>query len=268
SARQAYRSPGERHLKAVKLGGESAATPHLMRWVSLHPTNIAQKVQIIVEHYRTNVRHLLDGHAKAMVVTSSREHAIRYKDAIDAYIKKSGYTDVATLVAFSGTMTAEQVPGVTFAGVEPPYSETNLNKGLRGRTIPTALGSNYFQLLIVANKYQTGFDQPLLCAMYVDKRLDGVSAVQTLSRLNRTYAVGGKDTTYILGSGGRHRARRGRSHPHTGPREHAQAVPGITGSVGCRHRRCVAEPGDQQSAGRAPLRTRGAPRTARAVAGV
>ena len=169
-----------------------------MRWVSLHPTNIAQKVQIIVEHYRTNVRHLLDGHAKAMVVTSSREHAIRYKDAIDAYIKKSGYTDVATLVAFSGTMTAEQVPGVTFAGVEPPYSEINLNKGLRGRTIPTALGSDDFQVLIVANKYQTGFDQPLLCAMYVDKRLDGVSAVQTLSRLNRTYPSAGKDTTYVV----------------------------------------------------------------------
>ncbi|MCD9153114.1 type I restriction endonuclease subunit R [Aeromicrobium duanguangcaii] len=197
-AQQVKKSAGERHLKAVKLVDESEATTHLMRWVSLHPTNIAQKVQIIVEHYRTNVRHLLDGHAKAMVVTSSREHAIRYKDAIDAYIKKSGYTDVATLVAFSGTMTAEQVPGVLFAGVEPPYSETNLNKGLRGRTIPTALGSNDFQVLIVANKYQTGFDQPLLCTMYVDKRLDGVSAVQTLSRLNRTYPSAGKDTTYVV----------------------------------------------------------------------
>lgn len=188
----------ERHLSAVKLVDESEATKHLMRWVSLHPTNIAQKVKIIVEHYRTNVRHLLDGHAKAMVVTGSREHAVRYKEAIDAYIAKSGYTDVATLVAFSGTMTAEQVSGVGFAGVEPPYSEANLNKGLRGRTIPKAFASDEFQILIVANKYQTGFDQPLLCAMYVDKKLDGVTAVQTLSRLNRTYAKGGKDTTYVL----------------------------------------------------------------------
>lgn len=194
----AERATKDRHLSAVNLVDESEATKHLMKWVSLHPTNIAQKVQIIVEHYRTNVRNLLDGHAKAMVVTGSREHAIRYKDAIDAYIAKAGYADVATLVAFSGTMTSEQVPGVVFAGVEPPYSESNLNKGLRGRTIPRAFASDEFQVLIVANKYQTGFDQPLLCAMYVDKRLDGVTAVQTLSRLNRTYAKGGKDTTYVL----------------------------------------------------------------------
>lgn len=186
------------HLSAVTLVDESDATKHLMRWVSLHPTNIAQKVQIIVEHFRTNVGHLLDGHAKAMVVTSSREHAVRYKEAIDAYISKSGYTDIATLVAFSGTMTDEQVPGVAFAGVQPPYSESNLNKGLRGRTIPNALASDEFQVLIVANKFQTGFDQPLLCAMYVDKRLDGVTAVQTLSRLNRTYPAAGKIKTYIV----------------------------------------------------------------------
>lgn len=186
-----------RHLQTVDLVDESEATKGLMRWVSLHPTNIAQKVQIIVEHYRTNVRHLLDGHAKAMVVTSSREHAVRYKEAIDAYIAKKGYT-LATLVAFSGTLTAEQTAGVHIAGVEPPYSEANLNRGLRGRSLPVALASDDFQILIVANKYQTGFDQPLLCAMYVDKRLSGVTAVQTLSRLNRTYPSAGKDTTYIL----------------------------------------------------------------------
>jgi len=186
-----------RHLQLVDEVDESEATKGLMRWVSLHPTNIAQKVQIIVEHYRANVRHLLDGHAKAMVVTSSREHAIRYKEAIDAYIAAKKYS-LATLVAFSGTMTAEEVPGVAFAGVAPPYSEANLNSGLRGRSIPTAFASDDFQILIVANKYQTGFDQPLLCAMYVDKRLDGVTAVQTLSRLNRTYPASGKDTTYIL----------------------------------------------------------------------
>lgn len=186
------------HLKSVHLVDESEATKHLMQWVSLHPTNIAQKVQIIVEHYRTNVRHLLDGHAKAMVVTSSRLHAMKFKQAIDAYITKAGYTDVATLVAFSGSLTAEQAPDVVVAGVEPPFTESNLNKGLRGRTIPKAFGTDEFQILIVANKYQTGFDQPLLCAMYVDKKLDGVAAVQTLSRLNRTYPVGGKDTTYVV----------------------------------------------------------------------
>lgn len=187
----------KRHLEAVELVDEAEATKHLMRWVSLHPTNIAQKVQIIVEHYRTNVRHLLDGHAKAMVVTASREAAVRYKEAIDAYITKRGYK-LATLVAFSGTLTAEQVPGVAFAGAQPPFSEANLNSGLRGRTLPVAFGSDDFQILIVANKYQIGFDQPLLCAMYVDKRLSGVTAVQTLSRLNRTYPSAGKDTTYVL----------------------------------------------------------------------
>ncbi|AYF99563.1 type I restriction endonuclease subunit R [Protaetiibacter intestinalis] len=187
----------QRRLQAVEVVDEAEATRKLMRWVSLHPTNIAQKVQIIVEHYRTNVRHLLDGHAKAMVVTSSREHAVRYKEAIDAYIAKKGYR-MATLVAFSGTLTAEQVPGAQLTGVEPPYSEANLNSELRGRTLPAAFASDDFQILIVANKYQTGFDQPLLCAMYVDKRLSGVTAVQTLSRLNRTYPAAGKDTTFVL----------------------------------------------------------------------
>lgn len=184
----------KKHLEAVELVDESEATKGLMRWVSLHPTNISQKVQIIVEHYRANVRHLLDGHAKAMVVTSSREHAVRYKEAIDAYIAKRGYR-LSTLVAFSGSIT---VDGVAFAGAEPPYTETSLNTGLRGRSLPVAFASDDFQILIVANKYQTGFDQPLLCAMYVDKRLSGVTAVQTLSRLNRTYPAAGKDTTYVL----------------------------------------------------------------------
>ena len=184
----------KKHLEAVELVDESEATKGLMRWVSLHPTNISQKVQIIVEHYRANVRHLLDGHAKAMVVTSSREHAVRYKQAIDAYITKRGYR-LSTLVAFSGSI---NVDGVAFAGAEPPYTEASLNTGLRGRSLPVAFATDDFQILIVANKYQTGFDQPLLCAMYVDKRLSGVTAVQTLSRLNRTYPSAGKDTTYVL----------------------------------------------------------------------
>lgn len=175
---------------------ESTATKGLMRWVSLHPTNIAQKVQIIVEHFRENVADLLDGHAKAMVVTSSRAAALKYKMAIDSYINKHGYP-LGTLVAFSGSLTDAQIDG-TVPGVQEPYTETNMNPGLRGRAIPQAFAGEQYQVLIVANKYQTGFDQPLLCAMYVDKRLDGIEAVQTLSRLNRTLPAKGKDTTFVL----------------------------------------------------------------------
>ena len=175
---------------------ESAAKKGLIRWVSLHPTNIAQKVQIIVEHFRENVAHLLDGHAKAMVVTSSRAAALKYKMAIDAYVRKHDYK-LGTLVAFSGSLTSRQIDGAV-PGVQEPYTETNVNPDLRGRGIPQAFAGDEFQLLIVANKYQTGFDQPLLSAMYVDKRLDGIEAVQTLSRLNRTLPAKGKDTTFIL----------------------------------------------------------------------
>lgn len=175
---------------------ENTATKGLMRWVSLHPTNIAQKVQIIVEHFRENVAELLDGHAKAMVVASTRAAALKYKLAIDAYIQRHDY-QLGTLVAFSGSLTSEEV-GETVPGVQEPYTETNMNPGLRGRGIPRAFAGEQFQVLIVANKYQTGFDQPLLSAMYVDKRLDGIDAVQTLSRLNRTMPEKGKDATFIL----------------------------------------------------------------------
>ncbi|WP_332642615.1 type I restriction endonuclease subunit R [Aeromicrobium sp.] len=159
---------------------QAEATKHLMRWVALHPTNIGQKVQIIVEHFRANVAGLLDGHAKAMVVTSSRKAAVRYKAAIDAYIAEKGYS-IGTLVAFSG--------GVTDPETDPTkdLTESNMNPALRGRDLPTAFATDEFQIMLVANKFQTGFDQPLLSAMYVDKRLAGVTAVQTLSRLNRTY---------------------------------------------------------------------------------
>lgn len=180
-----------------ELVDESTATKGLMRWVSLHPTNIAQKVQIIIEHFRANVAGLLDGHAKAMVVTASRVAAVKYKEAMDRYILSHGY-DLATLVAFSGSITEEQAPDVTFAHTQPPYTENTLNQGLRSRPLPNAFATDEYQVLIVANKYQTGFDQPLLCAMYVDKRLSGITAVQTLSRLNRTYPAAGKDTTYVL----------------------------------------------------------------------
>ena len=185
---------GEEPQADAVLVDESAATKGLMRWVKLHPTNISQKVQIIVEHFRANVAHLLDGHAKAMVVTDSRKAAVRYKVAIDAYIAKKGYTGIGTLVAFSGDVTDDETgPG--------PFNERTMNPGLAGRDLRTAFATEDYKVMLVANKFQTGFDQPLLAAMYVDKRLSGVTTVQTLSRLNRTYrAPSGeaKDSTFVL----------------------------------------------------------------------
>lgn len=160
---------------------QAAATKGLMKWVRLHPTNIASKVEVIVEHYRENVQPLLGGHAKAMVVTDSRKAAVRYKIEIDAYIKKMGY-EMGTLVAFSDKVTDKE------SGPED-FTESNMNPGLRGRKIPAAFATEEFRILLVANKFQTGFDQPLLCGMYVDKRLPDISAVQTLSRLNRMYTA-------------------------------------------------------------------------------
>ncbi len=166
----------------------SAARKGLMRWVRLHPTSIAQKVAIIVEHFRSNVAHLLDGKAKAMVVTGSRQEAVRYKHALDAYIAEKGYTDVASLVAFSGSVNDDIVgEGLT---------EANMNPGLNGRDLADAFKPSTYNVMIVANKFQTGFDQPRLVAMYVDKKLGGVQAVQTLSRLNRT--APGKERTFVL----------------------------------------------------------------------
>lgn len=159
---------------------KSQAMKSVMTWVKLHPYNIRQRVAVIVEHFRQNVAGLLDGEAKAMVVTDSRKSAVRYKHEMDAYIAREHITDVSTLVAFSGEVHDDETPG-------GPFTESRMNASLRGRTIPEALGASEFQVLIVANKFQTGFDQPKLCAMYVDKRLDGVQAVQTLSRLNRPY---------------------------------------------------------------------------------
>ena len=168
---------------------QSDAVKSIMRWVRLHPYNISQKVQIIVEHFRQNVAWRLDGHAKAMVVTGSRKEAVRYKLEIDKYIKVQGYQDLSTLVAFSGEVNdSESGPN--------PFTENNMNTGLKGRELRDAFDTDEFQVLLVANKYQTGFDQPKLVSMYVDKKLAGVAAVQTLSRLNRTYP--GKDQTYVI----------------------------------------------------------------------
>lgn len=163
----------------------------LAKWVRLHPYNIAQRVEVIVEHFRANVRHLLDGQAKAMVVTAGREDAVRYQMAMQAYIREKGYRDVHSLVAFSGSVLPnEHIPA------EVTETSGQLNPGLNGRDHAKALDTQDFNVLIVANKYQTGFDQPKLCAMYVDKKLHGVECVQTLSRLNRTFP--GKDQTFIL----------------------------------------------------------------------
>lgn len=162
----------------------------IMRWVRLHPYNISQKVQVVVEHFRENVAPLLNGKAKAMVVVGSRVEAVRWQLVIDRYVKSSGYK-IGTLVAFSGEVNdPESSPD--------PFTETSraLNPNLRGRDMREAFATEEYQILLVANKFQTGFDQPLLCGMYVDKRLAGIQAVQTLSRLNRAHP--GKDTTYIL----------------------------------------------------------------------
>jgi len=194
---QAYESEATSTGTIAVTGGDStlvdksAAVKSVMNWVKLHPTNISQKVQIIVEHFRANVGWRLDGKAKAMVVTSSRKAAVRYKLAFDKYVAEQGYTDVAALVAFSGEVTDPD------SGVEKATeTSTLMNPGLKGRDLRDAFATDEYQVMLVANKFQTGFDQPLLVAMYVDKRLSGVAAVQTLSRLNRV--APGKDQTFVL----------------------------------------------------------------------
>jgi type I restriction enzyme R subunit len=157
------------------------------RFLSLHPHNLAQKTEVMVEHFRQVVSKKIGGKAKAMVVSSSRLHAVRYKEEFDKYIKEKGYTDVKTVVAFSGK--------VIYDGYPEGVTEVELN-GFKEKELPKKFGSDEYQLLLVADKYQTGFDQPLLHTMYVDKKLSGVKAVQTLSRLNRMCA--GKEDTFIL----------------------------------------------------------------------
>ena len=169
---------------------KSEAMKGIMGWVRLHDYNIAQRVQVVVEHYRKHVSMLLGGRAKAMVVTGSRKEAVRWQRATRKYIADHGYK-IETLVAFSGEV-------IDLDSGPEPFTEHSkvLNPKLGGQDIRTAFKSDESQLLLVANKFQTGFDEPLLCAMYVDKRLAGVQAVQTLSRLNRCYP--GKDQTYVV----------------------------------------------------------------------
>lgn len=162
----------------------------LARFASLHPYNIAQKVVVIVEHFREHVAKKIGGKAKAMVVTDSRKAAVRYKLAVDKYLRERGYDkDMRALVAFSGKVSDPD------SGPDE-FTESNMNPDIKGADPAQAFKEDAYRLLLVANKYQTGFDQPLLHSMYVDKRLSGVLAVQTLSRLNRTYP--GKDDTFVL----------------------------------------------------------------------
>ncbi|MEU6061105.1 DEAD/DEAH box helicase family protein [Streptomyces sp. NPDC047097] len=152
------------------------AVSNIVRYARLHPTAIAQKVRVVIEHFRRNVMHMLDGEAKAMVVTSSRIEALSWSRKMDDYIAAQGYTDMSTLVAFSGSLTDEAGETVT---------EVSLNG--RGDVAKAFREEGIYRVLIVANKFQTGFDEPRLMAMYVDKKLSGVATVQTLSRLNRIY---------------------------------------------------------------------------------
>lgn len=173
---------------------KSKAAKALARFMSLHPHNIAQKTEVMLEHFRTFTRHKIGGRAKAMVVTSSRLHAVRYKQEFDRQIKEKGYSDVKTLVAFSGTVDDPDLPGKSYT--EPDMNRLPDGTLIKERELPERFNTDEYQLLLVAEKYQTGFDQPLLHTMYVDKRLDGIQAVQTLSRLNRTCP--GKNDTFVL----------------------------------------------------------------------
>lgn len=160
----------------------------LARFMKLHPHNIAQRTEVMVEHFQAVTRHKIGGRAKAMVVTDSRLAAVRYKQSFDRYIAEKGYA-IKTLVAFSGTVQDDKLPSVT-------YTEEGMNHGIREKELPEKFATMEYQVLLVAEKYQTGFDQPLLHTMYVDKRLAGIQAVQTLSRLNRTHPL--KEDTFVL----------------------------------------------------------------------
>jgi type I restriction enzyme R subunit len=158
----------------------------IARFVTLHPYNLAQRAEIVVEHFRARTAKKIGGRAKAMVVTGSRLHAVRTKLAIDAYVAEKGYPDVHALVAFSGRVIDE--------GDE--FTEPGMN-GFPEQQTAERFASDDYQVLVVAEKFQTGFDQPLLHTMYVDKVLTGLNAVQTLSRLNRIHPPA-KTDTFVL----------------------------------------------------------------------
>lgn len=172
----------------------------LARWKSLHPTIVSQKVEFIIDHFTKNIAGLLNGEAKAMVVTSGRPQAVKYKLAFDRYIKKNGLDHIKALVAFSGKVDGKSLgeddeKDSLGIDIEKEYTESNLNPDATG-DLRNEFERNEYRVMIVANKFQTGFNQPKLVAMYLDKKISGVEAVQTLSRLNRTYP--GKDETYVI----------------------------------------------------------------------
>ncbi len=198
------------YKEAYRLGNQGVADKRvdkkmanraLARWKSLHPTNVTQKVEFIINHFTQTVAHLLDGEAKAMVVTGGRPQAVKYKMAFDKYIKKHNLQGIKALVAFSG-----KVPGTELGeedendplgfDLNAEYTEYNLNPGLNGKDLRNAFEETQYNVMIVANKFQTGFNQPKLVALYLDKKISGVDAVQTLSRLNRTYP--GKEDTFVI----------------------------------------------------------------------
>lgn len=164
----------------------SAAKRQIARFIDLHETNIAQRIEVIIEHFRTTVMSELGGHAKAMVITASREAAVKYRQAFEEYVTRKGYKDIHALVAFSGTVKIN----------EKEYTEPGMN-GFAEQKLPTEFDKDDYQVLLVADKYQTGFDQKKLCAMYILKKLHGVATVQTLSRLNRICPPYDKNT-FIL----------------------------------------------------------------------
>ena len=185
----------EAYFRLVQVGDDDPhvqrkkASRALARTLTFHPVNLRSKTEVMVEHFRTHVKHKIGGRAKAMVVADGRLHAVRYKMAFDRYIAERGYTEIKTLVAFSGIVLDPDAPGRKF-------TEMTMNGGIREHELPERFDSHEYQVLLVAEKYQTGFDQPLLHTMYVDKKLTGLQAVQTLSRLNRTCP--GKEDTFIL----------------------------------------------------------------------
>ncbi len=179
-------------IKAIEADPEvdkRKAAQALARFMKLHEHPLDTKTALMVEHFRDVTRHRIGGRAKSMIVTDSRLQAVRYRQAVDRYLREKGYADIGVLVAFSGEVEDPDAPGEVF-------TEVGMNGGIREKELPKRFATDEFQILIVAEKYQTGFDQPLLHTMYVDKRLAGVAAVQTLSRLNRT--APGKEETFVL----------------------------------------------------------------------
>jgi len=191
---------------AKRVSGKEAKRT-LAQWMNLHPTNVTQKVQFIVEHFSKCIAHRLDGKAKAMVVTSSRAAAIRYKKGFDAYIAKHPeHAGIKSLVAFSGKMTGKDVKHPTDAVLaketfevddDDVFTEDTMNPDISGQDLRIAFERPEYRVMLVADKFQTGFDQPKLVAMYIDKKIaNDVEIVQTFSRLNRT--APGKDEVFII----------------------------------------------------------------------